>query len=214
MASSVPFASTAAAAPFDIDEYMLDGEMTDSSQQDTDSEGQASTAPSTACDLCESLEKTCFICDDLHNTCNLCGQSCIAVDLENAIPELPRDIRSITTKMPEFCESCFAKRDPAELYSRLRPALDDNDLEAGANTIAFEYVGMGYVVDHGYLQIIYPDEVFKASEHRGMRKPEVVGRELGPEKRAEMAKFSPVTKINLMAELADELVSKKRQRRQ
>ncbi|KAK8071317.1 hypothetical protein PG997_011520 [Apiospora hydei] len=215
MASSVSIASTATAADFDIDEYMmLDEDMTDSSQQNSVSKGQTSIIPSTGCDICESLEAKCFICDDRPNTCTLCGQYCTAVDLESVIPEIPRDIRSTTTRMPGFCQTCVTKRDPAELYSRLRPALDDNDFEEGLNSVAVEYVAMGCVVDHGFLQIIYPGQGFKPSQHREVKSLEIVGKELGPEARRKMAKANPVSKINKMAEMAEQLAAGKRQRKQ
>ncbi|KAK7946957.1 uncharacterized protein PG986_011278 [Apiospora aurea] len=213
--ASASIAGTATAADFDIDKYiMLDGEMTGSSQQNTDSKGLASNAPSTGCDVCESLEMKCFIWDDLPNTCTLCGQSCTAVDLESIIPEIPREIRSITTRMPNFCQTCVTKRDPAELYRRLRPALDDNDFEIGSNSVAVEYVAMGCVVDHGFLQVIYPDQGFKPSQHREVKSLEIVGKDLGPEERRKVAKASPVSKINKMAEMAEQLAAGKRQRMQ
>lgn len=123
-------------------------EATTTPNQATNAEVQTNNSPSDVCSLCEESGTKSFLCDNLPNICNVCDKPCTAVDL-SAIPELPRDIQSSTERMPEFCEACFKKAEPADLYSRLLPALDDNDCQTGESTIGVDYPGMGYVLDRG-----------------------------------------------------------------
>lgn len=176
-------------------------------------ERQTGTSPSNVCSLCKESGTKCFLCDGLPNICSVCDKSCKAVDLR-VIPELPRHIHSKTEQMPEFCKTCFKKMEPAELYSRLLPALDDNDRQTGESTVGLEYPGMGYVLDSGYLQIIYPHEKLRVAKHPEVLSPEIVGKGEGPEERSKKESLSERQRIALMGRVTDQMAAAKRGMRQ
>ncbi|KAK8102072.1 hypothetical protein PG984_015218 [Apiospora sp. TS-2023a] len=118
--------------------------------------------------------------------------------------------------MPNFCEACFKKMEPADLYSRLLPALDDNDRQTGESTVGINYQGMGYVLDSGYLQIIYPHphETLRVAKHPEVSSPERLGNKWGPEERSKYEKLGVRAKIDFMGKVTDEVASAKRSHRQ
>ncbi|KAK8037672.1 hypothetical protein PG991_001018 [Apiospora marii] len=195
----------------------------------TNAERQTDNPVSSSCSLCEESGTKCFLCDGLPNICSVCDTSCTAVNLR-AITELPGDIQSNPDQMPEFCEACFKTLSPADLDSRLQPALDVNDRQTGESTVrqtakstfhqtregtvAVDFPGMGYVLDSSYLQIIHPGETLTVADHSEVLSREIVGKYDGPKERRKKERLGVRQRIALMGDLAGKLASAKRGNRQ